>query len=528
MALLWFILAQADDPYAEVLRRSGIEPDAAGVVRYLSRLAPTDANRARAADLVRKLGDDDFAARESANEELKLLLPTLRALAGDAMDRAVKSNDLEIQSRVRRLLKEASSAEARFVLRAALIHAGRLKAAGTVEAVLPLIEHVEDSALRRAMGMAMRDAASKADEARLLESLGEGHADRRAAAAGALGRLLADLQPIRALLDDPQERVRLAAARAITDRGDRAGLETLGALLSSKDAAIRQEAVTTLRQATGKHFGFSPFEEGASTKAWTDWIRDEGAAAALTFPLPDRTAELGRTLICIYGEGKVVELDRSGKEIFEATGLNQPWGCTGLPNGHRLVAAYSNQKVTEYDDTGKEIWSKDGLPGGPMSVQRLENGHTLVACSDSNRVLEISRDGSIAREETIEGRTTDVDQLDNGNWLVTLQNGNKVVEVDRSGTVVWTLEGLTSPLAAQRLENGNTLVSEMGAGRVVEYDRAGGKVWVKDGLSSPYDAQRLESGNTLYVDQSGVTEVDPAGNEVWKYAKGSVSRVRRY
>lgn len=504
------LLALVQDGTADALRARGIEPDAAGVVRYLSRLAPTDENRERAVGLVRRLGDEDFRAREEAYEQLRLLLPALRALAADAIDGALKSNDLEVQSRARRLLRESTTAEARFVFRAALVQAGRLKAKGAAAAVLPLHDIVEDPFVRRSMVVAVRDAADKDDVPRL-------RAAGSPPAVAALGRLGEDVAPY---LQSGDETIRLAAARALVDRGDRAGLAPLGELLSSKDEMIARDAASALRLATGV-FHDTP-------EKWTKWIRDEGATAKLTFPLPDRPPELGRTLICIYGQNKVIELDSAGKEIFEANGMAHPWGCFGLPNGHRLVAAYSNQKVVEYDETGKEVWSKDGLPGGPMSVQRLENGNTLIACSDSHKVLEVARDGSIVREETIEGRTSDADELDNGNWLVTLQNGNKVVEVNRAGETVWTLDGLSSPLTAQRLENGHTLVAEMGVGRVAEYDRSGNRVWFKDGLSSPYDAQRLENGNTLVVDGSGVTEFDPTGKEIWKHAQGSVSRIRRY
>lgn len=524
LALL-LLLAPQDDYWEKALRGAGIDPTADGVVKYLRSLGPTDENRALANSLVRQLGDESFDRREEAYEGLRRLLPTLRALAGDAIDKASASNDLEIQSRARRLMREAASSEARYVLRLVLMQAVKLKAPGTAAAVLPLAEFFTEPTLRRAVRVAVRDGALPADEPMLREAVKGGDPTRRAAAAGALGD---DIELMKSLLTDSAEEVRLAAARALAHRGERECLEPLGALLSSKDVFIRQDAVTTLRLVTGKYLEFSPHQEGASTQAWTDWIRDEGPTAKLTFPLPDRPPELGRTLICVYGENKVIEVDLSGKVTFEVDGQSHPWGCFGMPDGHRLISCYSSQKVTEYDETGKEIWSKDGFPGGAMSVQRLDNGNTLVACSDGSKVMEVARDGSIAREVTLEGRPTDAKEIPDGHWLVTLQNGNRVVEIDLKGNEVWKLEGLSSPLNAQRLDNGNTLVAEMGAGRVAEYDAAGKRGWTKDGLSSPYDAQRLENGNTLVVDGSGVTEFDPSGTQVWKFDRGAVSRIYRY
>ena len=49
-----------------------------------------------------------------------------------------------------------------------------------------------------------------------------------------------------------------------------------------------------------------------------------------------------------------------------------------LDNGHFLVAHYGPQCVTEYDMNGKVVWNLD-VPGGPHSLTRLPNGHTLIA-----------------------------------------------------------------------------------------------------------------------------------------------------
>ena len=52
-----------------------------------------------------------------------------------------------------------------------------------------------------------------------------------------------------------------------------------------------------------------------------------------------------------------------------------------LDNGHFLVAHYGPQCVTEYDMNGKVVWNLD-VPGGPHSLTRLSNGHTLIAVAD--------------------------------------------------------------------------------------------------------------------------------------------------
>ena len=71
-----------------------------------------------------------------------------------------------------------------------------------------------------------------------------------------------------------------------------------------------------------------------------------------------------------------------------------------LKNGNYLVAHYGLDKVSEYDSTGKAV-REFPIKGGPHSVIRLPNGHTLIACSDHNgdpRVVEIDSSGTITWE----------------------------------------------------------------------------------------------------------------------------------
>ena len=98
-----------------------------------------------------------------------------------------------------------------------------------------------------------------------------------------------------------------------------------------------------------------------------------------------------------------------------------------LENGHYLVAHYGAQVVREYDGSGAVV-REIPAAGGPHSVARLANGHTLISCGD-------------------------------------LPGGNRVFEVDSSGDVVWQVQGEELPgislkfmAGLQRLPNGNTLM----------------------------------------------------------------------
>ena len=166
-----------------------------------------------------------------------------------------------------------------------------------------------------------------------------------------------------------------------------------------------------------------------------------------------------RTIICSYSKNRVYEMDAHGDVIWEAK-VPYAWGCYGLPNEHRVVASYSGRYVAEFDAGGKEVWRSGTLPSGPFRVQRLDNGNTLVACSDAGKVLEISPAKEIVWETKLEGRPMDAQRLKNGRTLIALQKLGKVVEVNQEGKIVWEVGGHDGAIAASRLENGNTLTCE--------------------------------------------------------------------
>ena len=234
-----------------------------------------------------------------------------------------------------------------------------------------------------------------------------------------------------------------------------------------------------------------------------------------------------RTLVCSYAKSKVYELDAHGDVIWEAR-VPYAWGCVGLPSGHRVVASYSGKYIAEFDADGKEIWRSQSLPGAPFSVQRLENGNTLVPCSDSGKVVEISPEKEIVWEIELEGRPMDAQRLKNGRTLIALQKLGKVVEVNAEGDVVWEVNGHRGAVAASRLENGNTLICQQGDNKVVEVDAKGTVVWSQAELRNPYDVQRLPNRNTLIVDYLGVREFNQKGELVWQHASQGVSRVCRH
>lgn len=211
---------------------------------------------------------------------------------------------------------------------------------------------------------------------------------------------------------------------------------------------------------------------------WRQWLVANGISAELSFPRPagaglaDAPPLAGRTLVC--GSGRVVELDEEGNEAFEVK-ADGPWACDVTVEGRRIIGEHGGRAIVEYDDEGQQVWAVRNLPGGPMSVRRLENGNTLVALSDANLVAEYDPQGKQAWTAKVAGRPCDARRLPDGRTLVAAHRANRIVELDARGQEVWVVEGIDDPQTAQRLPDGTTLVQEQG-GDLVELDAGGTEV----------------------------------------------------
>lgn len=179
----------------------------------------------------------------------------------------------------------------------------------------------------------------------------------------------------------------------------------------------------------------------------------------------------GLTMIAESGNGRIVEVDRKGKIVHEIPlTLDRPDPhrdtrmVRKLDSGNYLVCHEGDGKVREYDLRGKVVWTYAlDLGGRPRSeghgpeghgvevfgAVRLNNGHTLIAGGNNNRVLEVTPEGQIVwsvDQRELPGITlawvTTLHVLPNGNVIV----GNchagpdnpQLFEVTRDKKVVWT------------------------------------------------------------------------------------------
>ena len=477
-----------------------------------------------------QLSADDAATKLfSAMSELKL------SVEQPAIVLELLADEFVISPPAQPLGKEAA-ARRTDILSSALSVVRQKKLKGLAPRILALAPLIEQEYLQNAASQSLEGTLRGAEDLPALQAAISGeNVVARLIAVSSLAKIAPKeaKEPLAKLVESPDDRLKLAAARALTNIGERSTLPVFLKLLESESPRVRVRAHQSLRSLSGQQIAFAsegkPEERTKAVAAWKAWIDKEGQTAKLTLPLSESDVPLGRTLIVSHVHSVVIELDANHKERWRVQ-VNNPWGCQGLPNGNRLIGAYQQQAVIEYNEDGKQVWKKDGLPGPPYSVQRLANGNTLVACADANQIVEVAPDGTSTSFGQV-GRPICARRLENGNTLVALQQNNRVVEVDKANKVVWEARNMNGPCSCTRLENGNTLIVQMYTGQVVEVDATGQKtVWTaKVPLVNPCDAQRLPNGNTLIADNNGVHEIDPTGEQVrWQHKQNNATGVSQF
>jgi hypothetical protein len=482
-------------PQAQTLKDAGIRPDDAGLREYLKSLSPSPEVRREIGVLIAQLGSEDFARRDEASRRLTALAGVARA----DLERASRDQDREVARRAKDLLTEAERREAALV-RAALREVTRRKTPGAVPLLL--------------------------DNARVWEQFDTRQAAERALTAAARPE---DAEALRRALGAANEAVRLAAAVALLDQGDRRALPVLGRLLDSEDLPTRNPAGRVLRAVTGQDMGFlayDPAERRVRAAArWRGWIDEAGPAARLSLPAPAQSP-VGKVLLCNYEKSHVVELDEGGRKVWE---LRYPEAgcCRGRADGHRLLGA--RRRVDEYDAEGQPVWGLD-ISGDVLAVRRLPSGHTLVSLvrEGEARLEEYRPDKSVCWEASLgEDLGMDVQRLPDGNTLVALKATHRLVEVDRWGKGVWEVEAGGEPDSVQRLKDGHTVVALHYGSKVVEVDRGGKAVWSYP-IRHPTHAQRLPDGHTVISNVEKVIEIDAVGKVLWEYKEKGIVHLSAY
>ncbi len=195
------------------------------------------------------------------------------------------------------------------------------------------------------------------------------------------------------------------------------------------------------------------------------------------FPEDITTSPSGNPIVCSFRQQTITEYDLEKNVVSTLKLKNPPRSARVLESGNYLVAWYSKNPaepgVVELDKSGKVVWQTKGLIGEARCAERLSNGRTLIAYS--NRVVEIDADSAVyfelSRAQKI-ANCNECRRLENGNTLVAY--GSTVAEFDTNKNLVMKVTTGSVVRSAVRLDDGRTVVGDTQGLRV--FDKDGKKI----------------------------------------------------
>ncbi len=126
--------------------------------------------------------------------------------------------------------------------------------------------------------------------------------------------------------------------------------------------------------------------------------------------------------------GQIIEVNRSGKEVFRAT-VGEIAAARRLPDG-RIIAFGQNNEIIHLDKAGNEVKRVPVMGvGGAGCNEVIDNGHVLVLSPGMGNLTEFDQDGTeVGRFE--QPGAAHAFRLPNGHTLVMVR-GTKYVELDK-------------------------------------------------------------------------------------------------
>lgn len=245
-----------------------------------------------------------------------------------------------------------------------------------------------------------------------------------------------------------------------------------------------------------------------------------------------------RFLCCDYNGGQVCIVSAKGEIEWRAT-AKAPQDCWQLANGNILFCHVSG--AIEMTRDNKVAWEyKAPAKVECHACQPLPDGRVLVVEGGTSRIIEVGRDGKIAKEVKLTTTTTNTHnqfrgtrKLPNGHYLVCAKGESKVKEVDDTGKVLREVSVKGDPHEVLSLPNGNWLITCGDGHKVVEIDPAGKTVWELNENDVPGNplrlmagVQRLPNGNTIFCNYLGhghigkqpmFFELTPEKQLVWQF-----------
>ncbi len=274
-----------------------------------------------------------------------------------------------------------------------------------------------------------------------------------------------------------------------------------------------------------------------------------GPLAALAAEAPPESPIKGSVrhafILSDSGRGKVLRYDAEGKLIWECDAPNT-YDCQLLPNGNVVFACRiqgPNHGVREVTPDKKVVWEYK-TTGEVFACQRLADGNTLVGECSNARLVEVDKDGKVAKEIKVKCKVAGhgcmrmARKTAAGTYIVGHPGDGYAREYSATGELIREVKVPGPAYGVQRLDNGNLVVSCEHF--VIEYDAQGKEVWRLEDKEVPEVGPkwlafivRLPNGNTVVGNWLGhgqegkgvpLFEVTPDKKVVWQFTDTKTTR----
>ncbi len=245
-------------------------------------------------------------------------------------------------------------------------------------------------------------------------------------------------------------------------------------------------------------------------------------------------------LCCDYNGGKVCQVSADGKIEWQYDCKN-PQDCWRLANGNTLLCFVSGAR--EVTPAKAVVWEYKAPEKVEVhACQPLADGRVLIVEGGTSRIIEVGRDGKIAKEiplitapsVALHNQYRGTRKTKDGHYFVCFKGEGKITELDGDGKVLRAIKVPGDPHEVVPLADGHLLITCGDGHKVIEFDAQEKVVWELNENDVPGNplrlmagAQRLPNGNTVLCNYGGhghlgqqplFFEITPGKEVVWSYA----------
>lgn len=506
------------------------------LLQELRRRTIQEVDRDKILEIIKLLGDENFAIREKASGDLRAIgevaLPLLRDSA------ALK--DPEISRRSEDLLREFEKDRLPALPASVLRLLNLRRPEGYLKDLLIYYPFADGDSAQEEAQQALNLLASHEEKVNpLLVRAAEDRLPLRRQCAGVALTHCPDPQATtlaRKLLQDRDVQVRVPVSLALASQ--HRDKQAIGVLIAGLPDLSERQAVDVeeyLRWlSSGNPLPDLPANADLKKRRdyWQAWWTAQGPGLQITErPSLLPAQNLGYTLLISYNNNQIHEYDATGKLRWTLNDVGNPMDAQVLPGERVLVAEFAANRVTERNLKGEILWQR-AVPSNPMSAQRLANGHTLIIMR--NQLLEVDRAGKeISHIDRPQSDVFSARRLSDGKTVV-ISSTDGCIKLDRTGKVLskFAIPGGLSQFANHITPAGGVIVPNTWQNTLTEY-RPDGKQARNLTIQQPTCGCPLPNGNLLVGlngNPSRVLEFDAKGKNLGEFKANlnfMVTRINR-